>query len=181
MKCFSGRCAGTGRRHRRCWLRRGWGRRRWPCRGGLRSLSRRHRQTIQPCRQPIEMLNDAGHYVRREFAVVDVEDRRVARRHERVDSLQQTGTSRGVEATQHVQVHRPAPGHLVGSKRLGLALLYEPFQFVLAIEAHSVAASVIIFAHEMRSRQPESPRRIRLCAKTDRSPARTTPAWAEET
>jgi len=141
----------------------------------------RHWQIIQPRRQPVEMLDDAGHHVGSEFAVVDVEDGRVARRHERVDSLQQTGTSRGVEDAKHVQVHCPSTGHLVGSKRLGLGLLYEPFQFVLAIEAHSVAASVIIFAHAMRSRQAESPRRIQLCAKTDRSPARTTPAWAEET
>ena len=127
------------------------------------------------------MLDDSGHHIRGEFAVVDVEDGRIACRHERVDSLQQARSRSGIETAEHVQVHRPAPGHLVCSKRLGLALLYEPFQFVLAIEAHSVAASVIIFAHEMRSRQAESPRRIRLCAKTNRSPARRAHPRAEET
>jgi hypothetical protein len=172
MKCFGWRSSGARRRHRCCL---------WSGRGSRRSLPRHNRQIIQPRRQSVEMLNDAGHHVRSEFAVVDVEDGGIARGHQRVDSLQQPRARSGIQASEHVQVHRPSAGHLVGSKRLGLGLLYEPFQFVLAIEAHSVAASVIIFAHAMRSRQAESPRRIRLCAKTDRSPARTTPAWAEET
>jgi hypothetical protein len=112
---------------------------------------------VQPCGQSFEILQDGGCDIRGEFVVVHFDDGGIGRGRQALDLLQQALAGNGVHAAEQVQVDRPSARQLVGSKRLWLGLQDEPLQLVLAIEAHSGAASDIIFAHEMRSREGTRP------------------------